>query len=184
MNNHHLIKAANILSLLGIIIVLVIAGVVQLQWHDLPCPLCLLQRAGLSAVALGFLLNLRFGARSTHYAISLFACIFTVSVAVRQTLLHIVPGTGSYGSAIFGLHLYVWVIVICAMLTLWIALLLLCNKQFLPERAKTVKTGKFITMILFLLIVGVMLFNIVSTYLECGLKQCPDNPVKYELISQ
>jgi hypothetical protein len=57
---------------------------------------------------IGLVMNLRFGENAKFYALSLLSAIFGASVAGRQILIHIVPGTPGYGEPLFGLHLYTW----------------------------------------------------------------------------
>ncbi len=90
----------NLLEVYFIILMLVMAFAIQFILHEIPCPLCLLQRLGFLAIAFGFLMNLRFGLRPSHYAIVIISALYTSFVALRQIALHVVPGTGSYGSAI------------------------------------------------------------------------------------
>ena len=98
----------NAVGLAGLIVVLLIAYADQFAGHDLPCPLCLLQRVAIAGVAFGLLLNLRYGPQASSYGIMLLAALFGMAVAGRQVMLHISPGTGSYGAPLFGLHLYTW----------------------------------------------------------------------------
>jgi disulfide bond formation protein DsbB len=102
----------NALGLIAIAIVLSAAFADQLLYQDLPCPLCLLQRAGLTAAGFGIALNLLLGPRPSHYGVAILGALVGLGASVRQILLHIVPGTGSYGDAIFGLHLYTWALMI------------------------------------------------------------------------
>lgn len=174
----------NLIEALGLLLILFAAIAIQIIFHDLPCPLCLLQRWGLLAVTFGFLLNLRFGIKSSHYAIVILATLFTAAVAIRQILLHIVPGTGSYGPAIFGYHMYTWVFIICAGLLIFTAVMLLFDKQFKVTRTKKHKTLSVLIHIVFFFAVVVATANSITTFLECGLRQCPDNPVTYEVMLQ
>ncbi len=163
-------------------ILLIVAGslVIQLVLHDLPCPLCLLQRWGFLGIAFGLLLNLRFGIRSSHYAVALLCTLFTATVALRQILLHIVPGTGAYGPAIFGLHLYTWVFIFCVLLLLFITFMFLFDEQFRHLRVKSsVRMQKWISFI-FVIAILVTLANTVTVFIECGFKTCPDNPTQYK----
>lgn len=48
---------------------------VQFILRELPCPLCLLQRAGMLGVAVGGLLNVKFGIRPSHYGIALISAM-------------------------------------------------------------------------------------------------------------
>lgn len=87
---HHL----NALALLGVGGVLAAAFGLQFVLHELPCPLCLLQRAAFIAVGIGFLLNVRFGSSPAHYGVVLVSAVAGAAMSLRQVLLHIVPGTG------------------------------------------------------------------------------------------
>ena len=80
----------------------------QLALGELPCPLCLLQRIQFAMLAIGPILNLRFGPRPSHYALSLLAAVAGAAFAARQVLLHILPGDPGYGSALLGYHYYTW----------------------------------------------------------------------------
>lgn len=71
----------------------------QLVRHELPCPICLLQRAGLIIAGFGFLFNLCFGLRGIHYGMVIIGSILTGVMASRQICLHIMPGDTGYGSA-------------------------------------------------------------------------------------
>src|SRR2546425_984517 len=90
----------NALGLYAVALVLVIAFAAQLLLNELPCPLCLLQRIQFAMLAVGPILNLRFGPRPSHYAVSLFTAIAGAAFATRQILLHIMPGDLGYGSLI------------------------------------------------------------------------------------
>ena len=62
-------RLLNALGLIAVGAVLVIAFVDQLWFHDLPCPLCILQRAAFIAAGFGLALNLMFGPRPSHYGV-------------------------------------------------------------------------------------------------------------------
>ena len=112
LNINHAERFFNFIELTGIFFMLLLCFIFQIVLHELPCPLCLLQRLGFLCVALGFMMNLRFGLRPSHYAISILSALFTGFVALRQIALHVVPGSGSYGAAFLGMHLYTWSFVI------------------------------------------------------------------------
>lgn len=99
-------KILNFLDIIGICAVLIFAFYIQIFWHEEPCPLCNLQRLAWIGVAIGILLNLRFGISSRHYSLSLLSALIGAGVALRQVTLHIVPGEAGFGAPIFGLHLY------------------------------------------------------------------------------
>src|ERR1700722_3701835 len=96
----------NVLGLYGIALILVAAFAAQILLNELPCPLCLLQRVLFSMLAIGPILNIRFGPRPSHYALSLLAAIVGAAFSMRQILLHILPGDAGYGTALLGYHYY------------------------------------------------------------------------------
>src|SRR5262247_3118237 len=98
----------NALGLYAVALVLAVAFAAQLWLKELPCPLCLLQRIQFAMLAIGPILNIRFGPRPSHYAVSLLAAVAGAAFAMRQILLHIMPGDPGYGSALFGYHYYTW----------------------------------------------------------------------------
>lgn len=171
---------ANAFELLGVMLVLVMALVFQFGFHELPCPLCLLQRLGFLGIAFGFLLNLRFGFRPSHYAIVILSGLFTSFVALRQISLHVLPGTGAYGSAVFGLHMYTWSFIISMMIVLITTILFGFDRQYLSE-SKASHSWRQTVRALFVLMIFVTVANTISVLLECGMHACPDNPVSYAL---
>lgn len=174
-------RMANLFEISGVFLILLLAFLMQFIYNELPCPLCLLQRFGFMAIAFGFLLNFRFGFRPSHYSIILISSLYTAFVAMRQIALHVIPGTGSYGNAIFGLHLYTWSFVISMLVVISTTLLLGVDRQYL-EKARKSKLWEYVVHVLFAVLVFLTVANIVSTIFECGFAQCPDNPVNYELL--
>lgn len=170
----------NLLGVLGISLILLMAFGFQFILGELPCPLCLLQRIGFTLIGLGFLFNLRFGLRPSHYAIVLLSAVYTGVVAVRQVLLHIIPGTGDYGSALFGWHMYTWSSVF-ALLTVLITTLMFAVDQQYEVTSENPVLYKRWTQFAFALFLLIALLNVVSTFAECGWDRCPDNPVRYWL---
>lgn len=173
----------NVLGLLAIAGVLAFASVDQFLFGDLPCPLCLLQRAGFAAAGVGLALNLRFGPRPSHYAVTILSAVAGAAISLRQVALHIVPGTGSYGNPFLGMHFYTWAFLLFSLIVAGAALMLLFERQFEkidkgPE--PLVGAGLAIFLLFGLLTFG----NGVSTFLECGGGLCPDNPTEYLLLKR
>lgn len=174
-------RLANLFEIAGVLLVLLLAFLMQFVFNELPCPLCLLQRFGFIAIAFGFMLNFRFGFRPSHYSIILLSGLFTAFVALRQIALHVIPGTGSYGNAIFGLHLYTWSFVLVVLVVISTSLLLGVDRQYLQKMRKN-KLWEYVVHTLFAVLMFLTVANIVSTVFECGFSECPDNPVKYEML--
>lgn len=170
----------NALALLGITAALILAFAWQFIFNEIPCPLCLLQRVAFVLAGIGMLLNLRFGASPTHYAMVIAAALGGVVVAGRQFLLHQGPGDPGYGSTLFGLHFYTWAVIAFAALILWCALMLVLDSRTdgaaVPRRVGML-TGAI--MALFLLVV---LANAAGTTLQCGFGPCADNPTRYQWL--
>lgn len=170
--------ALNMLALLGISVILLMAFAFQFFWYELPCPLCLLQRVGFLLMGIGFLMNLRFGLHPVHYTLVLLSAVYTGFVALRQILLHIIPGTGDYGSAIFGLHMYTWSFIFVVLVIIATAVILGASRQYETHShffAAYKKTCLLLISLFFLIAVS----NIASVWAECAWRACPDNPVTY-----
>ncbi|MDX7988559.1 disulfide bond formation protein B [Xenorhabdus sp. 12] len=179
--NTNLATTLNILGLFGISVILIVAFYYQLARFELPCPLCLLQRAGIIMIGFGFLFNIYFGVKNAHYSLSILGCIVTGFVAMRQVSLHILPGDTGYGSTFFGLHFYTWAAILSILTVIAIAIIM-------PLKAGNTDSAKYtppalgkIAMGLFALLIAA---NLVSTVLECGSGQCDDNPTFYQLLNK
>jgi disulfide bond formation protein DsbB len=172
----------NALGLYAVALVLAAAFAAQLLLRELPCPLCLLQRILFAALAVGPILNIRFGPRPSHYALSLFAAVAGAVASTRQVLLHIMPGDAGYGSALLGYHYYTWALIGFIAAIVLLASILLFDRQFDEcATAQPVSDGVFAQMAVWL-VIGLTALNVFSTILECGFAACADNPIVYELL--
>jgi len=172
----------NALGLYGIALVLAAAFAAQLWLAELPCPLCLLQRIQFAMLAIGPILNVRYGPRPSHYALALLTAAAGAAFAIRQILLHIMPGDPGYGSALLGYHYYTWAFIGFAVAIILIAAMLLFDRQF-QDDAKPVQVGAFAGIAVWL-VIALTTLNVISTLLECGFAACPDNPTAYELLQR
>lgn len=180
-------RALNAIGLLAVCGILLGSFYFQLAWHELPCPLCLLQRVGFVAVGFGLALNLIYGARPSHYGVMLVGALYGGAVAVRQVLLHIVPGTGSYGSPVLGLHYYTWSAIFFFLILAGTALMLLFDRQFVrgevwPPAADFGGSG--FAKLAFVALVLTTALNAGATLLECGPLVCADPPTDYKLLDE
>lgn len=173
----------NALSLYAVALVLAAAFAAQLLLHELPCPLCLLQRLQFAVLAIGPILNVRFGPRPSHYALSLLAAVAGAAFSTRQVLLHIMPGDAGYGTALLGYHYYTWALIGFASAIVLLAAILLFDRQFEQDTAEQPAHGAFVAVAVWL-VIGLTALNVVSTLLECGFGACADNPVVYELLKR
>jgi|SRR5690606_27738600 len=161
----------------------VIAGILTtamlLQYVDgqLPCPLCLLQRMALLGVCFGIMLQLRYGFSYRHIGLSMVFTLFLLIVAVRQTLLDIYPRPGHeyIGSAIFGLHMPVWSVLIAVALFFSFAIQLIAWGNSSKSKIKPTKhspTLRYLTPLLCLYVIAIGVVNFLSVGVQCGLGQC------------
>jgi hypothetical protein len=102
------------------------------------------------------------------------------AIALRQMLLYIVPGSGSYGNEVFGIHLYSWAFIGFVAIVVGAAIMLFYDRQFgrgepLSSRLDALTLTALVTFAV--LVVG----NIFSTLFLCGLGFCPEAPVGYVL---
>lgn len=181
--NHTIYHHLNALVLLAIDCILLFAFYDQLFKHDLPCPMCLLQRLGLVACSIAIILNLRHGLRARHYGLFILSCVYGASMSLRQISLHVVPHESTYGNAFMGYHLYTWGFIAFSTFIFVAGIALLMPHQFVPQSQPiTFKQQpawiKFVILLTLLLLIG----EAVSAFLECGFS-CDPNPVRYELLS-
>src|SRR5476649_2345288 len=133
----------NALSLYAVALVLAAAFAAQWLLHELPCPLCLLQRIQFTVLAIGPILNIRWGPRPSHYALSLLAAAAGAAFSTRQILLHIMPGDAGYGTALFGYHYYTLALIGFAAAIVLLAAILLFDRQFEQDGGAPVAAGSF-----------------------------------------
>lgn len=174
----------NALSLYALAGVLAAAFAAQLWLHELPCPLCLLQRVQFAMLAIGPILNIRFGPRPSHYAVSLLSAVLGAVVSIRQILLHILPGDPGYGSPLAGYHYYTWALIGFAAAILLLASMLLFDRQFEDDRARLQSAAGPFAGLAAWLVITLTAANVASTYLECGFAACADNPLVYEMLQR
>ncbi|WP_133130719.1 disulfide bond formation protein B [Legionella yabuuchiae] len=152
----------------------------QILTHELPCPLCLLQRTAFVGIGLCAFMNIKEGIKPSHYGFMLLASLLGFMIALRQIFLHIAPDDPGYGPVFFGLHYYVWSAISFVFAVGFIGIALLLERGFIPKARPIGKP----TYALGIILLGLILANGISTVLECGLMVCPDNPVKYDVLSE
>jgi disulfide bond formation protein DsbB len=179
MNQNKLHKLANTAGLVIICLILLIAFADQLSRHDLPCPLCLLQRAGFAAVGLCLCMNLKEGIRISHYGLMILAALLGFFASLRQISLHTAPGDPGYGHPLLGLPLYVWCAIAFMIIIGLIALGMLFERSFTEKHPPPSRTNITLMWIFLILILA----NGISTLIECSRFICPDNPFGYRLLS-
>jgi disulfide bond formation protein DsbB len=163
----------NQLALLAVVGVLAYAFVDQVYFGELPCPLCLMQRMGFVIIGFALVLNIRCGAHSAHYGWGIIGGLVGMTVSLRQIFLHILPGDKGFGTTFLELHFYTWAFVGYIGLLAGQAILLM-----LPNR--DVRSRSWFANTIVILFIFLVLANLISTLLECGLGPCPDDPVAYK----
>lgn len=174
-----------------VLVMFVIAGILTsamtLQYAngELPCPLCLLERFAMLGVCFGIMMNFRHGFSYQNTGFSLLSAIFLLVFSVRQTLLDIYPRPGHeyIGSAILGIHMPVWSIIIAlVILTAYaIKLAVIGGDEFLS--AASVDEFPMLRRIAQALsgyVVVVCIVNLVSVVVQCGLGEC--HTFSYKLL--
>lgn len=171
----------NSLGLLGLSGALGFALADQLINHDLPCPLCLLQRMAMFGVGIGLVLNIAVNHHPRHYGMMIVSAVLGMFIAMRQILLHIVPSTGAYGDPFLGLHFYTWAFILFVGVIAGASLMLFFVSRWSNERHAGIPAlGSLAIGVFFLLAVA----NVVGTTLECGAGVCPDDPTSYEFLDR
>lgn len=157
--------------------ILTAALVLQLAMGELPCPLCLLERLCMFGIALGVVLNLRAGFSDRNTGLSLIFAVLLLVIAMRQTLLDIYPRPGHayIGSAILGLHMPVWSVLIAAATLAAFALKLAVlggddhRRLHPPDSFAWVRPAGTV---LAAAILALALANTGLVLLQCGLSEC------------
>lgn len=155
--------------------ILTAAMVIQYAYGELPCPLCLLQRVAMLGVCFGIMQSFRNGFSDRNLGYSLLFSVFLLVVATRQTLLDIYPRPGHeyVGSAILGLHMPVWSVLIALTLITAVAVKLCVvgteDGARPPDRKSLV--GR-LAAVLSLYIIALALINLGSVVVQCGIGQC------------
>jgi disulfide bond formation protein DsbB len=166
---------ANSAAMLMVSTVLIGAFYFQFGLGENPCPLCLLQRMGMLGVIFGLTLNTYFGFRKEHFGIVILSALIGASFSIRQILLHICPVAGEptgYGTAVMGMHLYSWAVVIYVASMLGSVVFMFLFKE---EKKHTKRQPLTFEKVVFYLIVFLTFANMVATFFECHVGPCCEN---------
>jgi disulfide bond formation protein DsbB len=154
--------------------ILTMAMVLQYDSGEIPCPLCLLQRVALFGVCFGIILHFRHGDSARNDGFSMLFALLLLVVSVRQTLLDIYPRPGhSYiGSAILGLHMPVWSVIIAAAILLAFAIKFAALGGEHPRDPQASPMLGRMARLLSLYVIVIGLINLGSVILQCGFDAC------------
>ena len=171
-----LLNEAFFLAMMAVIAaILTAAMVMQYGAGEIPCPLCLLERVAMLGVCFGIMQNVRRGFSDRNLGISLLFAVFLLVVAARQTLLDIYPRPGHeyVGTAILGLHMPVWGVVIALALIAAFALKLaiIGTEDGAKPPSRSSALGR-IGAALSLYVIAIAAVNFGSVVVQCGLGQC------------
>ena len=103
-------------------------------------------------------------------------------MSADQVLHYIVPGTGSYGNAVFGLHLYTWALIGFVLIVIGSAVMLLFDRQYEPSGPIPLREVTLRSAVALLGLLAVA--NIVSTLAICGVGLCPEVPSGYLIFHE
>jgi disulfide bond formation protein DsbB len=176
--NARLPSTLNDLFLLAMMLTLaaILTMAMALQYYDgeIPCPLCLLQRVAMFGVCFGIILHFRHGYSARHDGFSMLFALLLLVVSVRQTLLDIYPRPGhSYiGSAILGLHMPVWSVIIAAAILLAFAIKFAALGGEHPRGPQPSPMLGRLARLLSLYVIAIGLINLGSVILQCGFGAC------------
>lgn len=154
--------------------ILTAAMVLQYGDGEIPCPLCLLQRVAMFGICYGAILHFRYDYSLRYDGISVLFALLLLIVSARQTLLDITPRPGhSYtGSAVLGLHMPVWSVVIAVVTLLAFAIkFAVLGSDGLGDKVRSPALGG-IARVLGWYVVAICLINLGSVILQCGAGAC------------
>ena len=154
--------------------ILTAAMVLQYYGNEIPCPLCLLQRVAMFGVCFGIIMHFRHGYSARNDGVSLLFALLLLIISARQTLLDIYPRPGhSYiGSAVLGLHMPVWSIVIAVSILLAFAVKFAAlGGEHLRDQQPAPALGRLGRM-LSLYVIAICLINFGSVIVQCGTDAC------------
>ncbi|EEL9689820.1 disulfide bond formation protein B [Salmonella enterica] len=179
---HLMPEIMNVAFLIIVTVALLTAFYYQIFRNELPCPLCLMQRAGFITAGTGAMLNIIFGRKNINYGLVTCGALVVGIIGVRQVLLNIQSGGSGFGSPFIGLHLYTWSVLMSVMMIVGVAITLMMEISIQKTPGKTLIPawcGRYVCYFFALVIAA----NVVSTLLECGIGQCDGDTYYYRLLS-
>lgn len=154
--------------------ILTAAMVLQYYDNEIPCPLCLLQRVTMLGVCFGIILHFRRGYSARNDGVSMLFALLLLIISARQTLLDIYPRPGHayIGSAVLGLHMPVWSVVIAfAILVAFATKFAVLGGGDLRDQPLSPALGRP-ARLLSLYVIAIGLINFGSVILQCGTDAC------------
>jgi disulfide bond formation protein DsbB len=158
--------------LIALTAVLTAAMVMQYAFGEIPCPLCLLQRYAMFGCCFGIVMRLRSTHSERGAGIGAIFAVLLLVISVRQTLLDLSPRPGHayFGSAVFGIHMPVWSVLISVALLAGFAVRL---AVFGAPRSSALSPMMIrLTQSLALYVLLICAINFVSVIAQCGMGEC------------
>lgn len=157
--------------------ILITAMVMQYAFGEIPCPLCLLQRVALFGICFGVIANFRSGFSYRNTGLTLLFAVLLLLIAARQTLLDIYPRPGHeyIGTAVLGLHMPVWSVIIALAIIGAYALKLAVlggDEELTDIRIEAFPMLRGVARWLGLTVIALALINTASVAVQCGFAQC------------
>jgi disulfide bond formation protein DsbB len=170
--------------MLTVAAIITAAMILQFYEGEIPCPLCLLQRVAMFGVCFGIILHFRHGYSARNEGFSMLFALLLLIVSVRQTLLDIYPRPGhNYtGSAVLGLHMPVWSVVIAVAILLAFAMKLAVLGGERPQDPRSSPAFARMARLLSIYVIAICLINFVSVIVQCGAGACHTS--EYKLLSR
>lgn len=157
----------------AIVAALVITGAWYFEFstHEAPCPFCLMIRICFTGIAIGALLNVRFGVRVSHYALCLLFAVVGMVISFYDVVSSY-PPISSWGSTPFmGLHLPTWGFISFAAATALLGAVLSWEGQF-HTRSVSADVASTSWRVLYYVAIGLVAFitagNVIIGYTVCG----------------
>ncbi len=175
-----------VLMLAVLAAILTAAMVMQYAFGEIPCPLCLLQRVAMFGCCFGLIAQLRTDNSERGTGIALVFAVLLLVISVRQTLLDLFPRPGHdyVGSAVFGIHLPVWSVIIAVALLLGFAIRLALFggargaadaerhvQGYVHGHVRGYLPGAIVRT-LALYVIAICAINFLSVIAQCGFDQC------------
>jgi disulfide bond formation protein DsbB len=161
------------LMLLALAGVLTAAMGFQYLGGEIPCPLCLLERVAMFACCFGLIRQLEGDGSQRGAGIAMISAVLLLVISVRQTLLDIVPREGHayIGSAVFGLHMPVWsVLIAIALLSGFAVRLAVFGGPSWPPAEQSTLARLSYGLGLYVAILCAI--NFISVVIQCGFGEC------------
>lgn len=133
-------KFLHIWGMLNICLALACSLFVEVFWGQVPCSLCLLQRASLIGLGIGLYLSLRYGLRLQYYAGCLLWSLFGMAVSLRQVAINVCKDPTSPPFFFLSYRMYTWAFIAFFISLLGISLLLLLPWNKEDTKSKSLAT--------------------------------------------